>query len=626
MKRFLLLAIFLCSTSFAQTCAEQLPNAFVYKGIGNAVGLIYFNTADTNTNQAEFRFSGGVCLEGKEGWQLITEAIEITALPEGRAENVSVSFQDWQLQADFLQANPSGLRMQGITFFGEGIQGLAKEASYDFLSKELVLTEALTTGENLRISGQRATLAGEKVFFEGIKATTCNCKGDPFYTLVADQATLELSSQKLLIQQGSLNLFGLPIALKNLELSPESLENFRFPVVIEYIPESPDTTGTGLGIRMPALSIDKTFSLELGAVGLDTNYPLKGVLVAHYQDARSSFDVGYTGQGFQGDATIKQAVAPNTRVVFAVRNRDWQSQDFLHEGYLALEHAGNWQNIKYEAKALAAISSQTLQETFHDGRFGSEVTLQYPVRIPAFGQLDLNLQGNLTYYPMRNQTQWGLRFYPRWQYQRGGFQVQLNYLEQWTNSASPFSSKLDKLEPKRQVSLSTSVKGSLNQHLYGDFSLRVSYDFLAVEADLLQGFTELGFKSRLDYTWQELSFSPFIHAEFAPSFNSDLNTTSHLEFGLRVQAPRWETGLSATLNDSFSLNKLEFRTAFPMDFENFSLKPFIALDLMPTLNALEFPRVSGHGLELTWRSCCGTISLGYRQEENNFKTLIGFSL
>ncbi len=629
MIKILVFTLFITSIGFAQSCLEQFPNALVYKGIAEAVGLIYFEQIDANDKQAEFRFSGGVCLEGKEGWQLLTESIEVTTLPEARAENVSIKFQAWQLQADFLQATPAGLTMQGISFFGEGIQGLAKEASYDFTTQEITLLQASTTGENLRITGQAARLVDGQVFFEGIEATTCNCENEPLYKLKAEQATLELSGQTLFIQKGTLNILGLPLAINRLEVSAKSLETFRFPIVIEYLPQTSSFEGSGLGIRIPSLQVDPTLDLEVGLVGLDDTYPLKGILLAHYKDDLRSFDVGYANEGFQADFIVKQPLSPSTKAVFAVHNRDWDSQDYLHEGYLGLETGSSWQwgqqKLSYQVNTLAAISSQTQEDIpFHDGRLVNEANLIYLSPTPL-GTLGLNLKTNASYYPLHNQFQWGVNLNPSWHYQRGPFSVQVGFIQQWTNSASPFSTKLDRLEPKSQISFGTSLKGPLSTTLEGNLSFSVRYDFLNND-NASEGFDALNFRGQLDWDYQEVVLSPYIASEFAPWLNLDLDNEGYIQFGINALAPRWEAGASATLDETFSLSKLEFRTAFPLDFNDLSLKPFIAIDVMPTLRALDFPRVSGHGLELTWRSCCGTVSLGYRQEENAFKTLIGFSL
>ena len=632
MTRYWILTLFLILPfAFAETCIEQLPGALESNISG--VGSLYFYDAKGNQANSNFTFFGGICLEGKEGWQLLTERIEVTALPEARAENVTVSFQGWQLQASFLQASPAGLTMQGITFFAEGIKGVAQEASYDFTSQEINLIKASTEGKNLRIEGQEATLVDGKVFFADIEATTCNCENDPLYKLSAQQATLELNTQKLFIDQGTLFVLGLPVALNNLEISPESLETFTFPIVIEYVPEdSSNNKGTGLGIRIPSWRVDEHLNLELGVVGLDNIYPLGGILLTHYKDGITSFDVGYASEGFQADVKVKQPLSSTTHAVFAVRNRDWKSQDFLHEGSLGFETTSSlpWlgnDTLSYSLSGFTAISSQTLDSLpFHDGRLGTEATLRYQLPPSAFGNLEVNLKTNLTYYPLHHQAQWGVRFNPSWHYQYGAFGIRIGFIEQWTNSASPFSTKLDRLEPQSQLSLSTSLNMQVSKDVKGELSFRVRYDFLDVDTSMKEGFTELGFNSKLMWTYKDLTFAPYVTGEFASALNPDLSTNSYLEAGMDALAPRWEAGFSTRFDTDFSLSKIEFKTAFPIDINKVILKPFIAIDVLPILQAGDFPRISGHGLELTWRSCCGTISLGYRQQENTFKTLIGFTL
>jgi hypothetical protein len=634
MIRYFILTLFLfLSPGFAETCLEQMPEAVESKIPG--VGLLFFHDAEPNPSKSGVNFSGGVCLEGNAGWQLITERIEVTGLPAAKAETVTVSFQGWQIQANFLQASPAGLNMQGITFFGEGLQGLAQEASYDFNTQELKLLNATTQGQNVLIEGSEATLVDGHVFFEGILATTCNCEGDALYSLSAQRATFELSTQKLIIAQGSLSILGIPIPLKDLELSPESLETFTFPIIIEYIANDPanNKPGTGLGIRIPSLRAGQYLNLELGLVGLDNTYPLAGILLAHYKDSTTRFDVGYAAEGPQADFTVKQPLSSSTQAIFAVHNRDWESQDFLHEGYLGLETNASlsWLNdndLNFGISTFSAISSQTLtQDPFHDGRLGIESNLSYQLPPNALGRFDIGLRTNLTYYPINNRVQWGVRFNPSWQNQFGPLNIRLGFTRQWTNSASPFSKTLDKLEPLSQLSLSTTLSGPLSSELRGDLIFKTRYDFLSIEHYLGQGFSELGFTSKLSWNYQDLTFSPYLLGEFASLANPALDKDVFLEGGLDVFAPRWEAGVSARLNPSEGkLTKIEARTSFPIDFETVTLKPYLALDILPTLTGSDFPRISGHGLEVILHTCCGTVSAGYRQQENTFKTLIGFSL
>jgi hypothetical protein len=630
MRLFIFTVICMSSFSLAETCLEQFPKALEYKLPG--VGLLYFNKADIKDGQTGGMFSGGVCLEGLDGWQLVTEAIEISGVPEATAETVTVSFQGWQLQANFLQASPAGLNMQGITFFGEGLQGLAQEASYDFNTQELTLLNATTQGQNLLIEGTQATLVDGQVFFDDILATTCNCEGDALYKLLAQSATFELATQKLFIKQGVLSVLGLQVSLNDLELSPQSLEDFSFPITIEYRADDGDTKGTGLGIRIPSLRADENLNLELGLVGLDNTYPLSGILLAHYKDSTRTFDVGYAAEGPQADFTLQQPLGPSTKAIFAVRNRHWDAQDFLHEGYLGLETstllplqtAGN---LTFGVTAFSAISSQTLShDPFHDGRLGIESTLAYKLVPQSLGQFDIGLKTNLTYYPMHERLQWGIRFSPSWQSQLGPLGIRLGFTQQWTNSASPFSKTLDKLEPSSQISLSTVLSGPLGSDVTGELNFRARYDLFLIDRYFGEGFSELGFNAKLSWNYQDLTLSPYLTGEFATLVNPALAKDVFLEGGFDVTAPRWEAGVSTRFDPSRgALDKIEGRASFPIDFDAVTLKPYMALDILPTLVNSEFPRISGHGLEVILRTCCGTFSVGYRQQENNFKTLIGFS-
>jgi hypothetical protein len=57
-----------------------------------------------------------------------------------------------------------------------------------------------------------------------------------------------------------------------------------------------------------------------------------------------------------------------------------------------------------------------------------------------------------------------------------------------------------------------------------------------------------------------------------------------------------------------------------VDIGPVSLEPFLALNVLPTLLENTWPRLGGHGLEVQWRTCCGTLNVGYRQFNEKFST------
>jgi hypothetical protein len=122
---------------------------------------------------------------------------------------------------------------------------------------------------------------------------------------------------------------------------------------------------------------------------------------------------------------------------------------------------------------------------------------------------------------------------------------------------------------------------------------------------------------------------PSFGIEFAPLMNPDLdkNFRPLIKGGFDILHPRWEAGFELNYDMALTeLSKLEARGSVTIDLGEVSLEPFLALDVLPTLLENTWPRLSGHGLEVQWQSCCGTLNIGYRQLDNTFSPSFSVSL
>jgi hypothetical protein len=624
------------STALASSCEEQLPNA--YKASFPGVEIYFGNFTGEDIQKGPYTLTQGVCIENVNGFQLITVEANVTIVddaPNIEARNVDLSFENFQLTAETLQTNSAGLELTGVTFTGPSLQGMAEEASYAFETQELELRETLVQGESFTIEGKRAKLIGDQATFEDLTVTTCHCSGDPLYLVRAKRANLDLTTQTMNVNSGTLELAALRLNFNDVTISPQSLQDFRFPVQIEYVPGQRKDGGTGLGVRIPSLRIDDTLSLELGVVGLDTEHPLAGILVVHYKDSSATADVGLTPFGLQADFKVTETLAPWLNLSFGVNNRHWEKADFLHEGYLTLDanHALSvWEgdSLSLNAQVLSAGSSQELATgSVLDARLALNTNATYQAPALPLGQLELTAQTKLSYYPVAGTTQWGVRLAPRWRQTFGPASVDVLFSRQWTNGASPFSAKLDKLEPESRLIASTKLAGLLVGTLQGELNFFVNYNFLDINSYVGEGFASLAASGKLSYQINNLTVVPNLSLELAPLMNPDLDKDFRplLNAGLDVISPSWEAGFGASYDlELGELSKLETRGSFTIDLGDVALEPFLALDVLPTLTDNTWPRISGHGLEVALQTCCGTLNVGYRQLGNVFTTTLYVTL
>ena len=604
--------------------------ALAVEGLGTA----YFTSLETTLQNGAARLSGGVCVAGTSGFELRSETVDVMGIPDTpvlAAEQVTLNFSGWTLRSAALRADADTLELSDVIFYGGTLQGRAERAAFDVAEGGLKLGKVAVTGKGFRVQGDVATLQGDRLVFQDALATTCVCAADALYVVRAPTATYDLTREAVRVEGGQLLVGNVQIALPDVEVTPEKLRDFTFPVQVEYVSDNETTgaSGTGLGIRVPAIGVGGGLGVEVGAVGLDTEYPLNVVLLAHYRDGSLAFDVGRAAKGVQADVLLTEPLTPALNLTLGVRNRDWQDAGFLHEGVLGL--SGDTRltlftsdDLALAAGGFAAVSYQFLGVPVTAPRLGVYQELRFLSPPTAVGRFGVSTRAEVTAYPGTGRSQVGFAFRPSWVGSYGPVSVNATWDTLWTNQASPFGVSLDRLEPRNLLVLGGLVDGDLTLGLRGTFSVSARYDFLRPSGGAFSaGLETLALGASLSYRADTFTLVPFFRAELAPLFNETLRgeTDSFVETGLDLDAATWSFGLTFRADPlAPKITKLEARTSFPVTLDALTLKPFIAFDFAPTLTAGQFPRVSGHGLDVTYRSCCGTLVVGYRQLGNAFTT------
>ena len=643
----LLLALAGWSSALAQACSDVPGGSYelVLEGFGSA----FFADFTPNIAEGSAQLLGGVCVAGEQGWELRTGTLDISGLPAApvlSAAAVTLSVAGWVVEAESLLTVNAQVTLTSVRFSRADISGRASVSTLS-AAGELNLETVEVQGGGFRISGERARLQDENLLFEDALATTCLCSDDALYVIRAPTISYDLSGGVVELKDGRLEVGSVSIALNDRELSPETLADITFPVVIEYIGDNEVTgqPGTGLGFRLPSLEVSDELQLELGITGVDREFDLGGVLLLHYQNDTVRFDVGRALNGIQADFSLRQPLTSWLEATFDVRNRHWRAADFLHEGVVGLQANQSLtlspgHTLSLGQGVFAAGSAQTLgQRTVVAPRLGTYANLEYRTSATAYGTFSVSSRLSATHYPgaaapsgaepsgaepSGSPTQYGLTFRPAWSHTVGPGTLSASWTLVRTNRASPFGTTLDRLEPKNSVALAYQLAGAFAPDLTGRMGVRAAYDFADPSPDnsLSERLESLALTASLMWQQRGLSVEPFFMSELAPAFNPDLSASSFLEAGFDLAGERWRYGLSARLEPGKPqlLRKVEMRTSFPLDIDEVTLEPFLAFDILPSLIQNAPPRVSGHGLEVTWRSCCGTLMMAYRQQENNFST------
>lgn len=633
-----LLCLSLATATFAAACRDRPANTLELAVEG--FGTLYFSEADTRVQLGEIDLGGGVCVDLGGGNELQSRELTVRNFPMNpvfMARGVTLLVDGWSFTAELLEATDTTVLLSAVIFDGE-VSGRAAEILMNLTTLELMMASVTAFGQGFQVGARHAEMTESTISFEEALMTTCICdSGRGLYVVRAERAEYIIPEERFLVRNGVLDIGFLEIALEDVELSEAALASLTFPLTIEYVTDNGEAgaRGTGLGIRIPQIPLDEETTLELGVTGLDVDYPLNGVLLFRHRSRLIDFEIGKAAAGPQADFTLRHPLAPWLIAALTTTNRHWQAQDFLHEAKLSLlaERIFNFSGHRLTTKGqlFAAASNQTVgQQPIQGTRLGVVADLLYQSPAVLSGRFTVRLRSELTRYPQQELSQQGLYFEPRYQGRIGPVSIDANLRWQWTNSGSPFSTRLDRLEPLGDVGATVQWEQVFSETVRGSFRVSTRYDFLKGEPVLTQNISQLSALANLTWVHEELTVNPYISASLAPYFNDALAVRQRpfLEGGLNLSSETWEVGFVARVNpqEQFGLEKIELNTSFPIAWNDFIFQPYLAFDILPTLINNELPRVSGHGLEVTWASCCGTLVVGYRQQENAFSTSLGFRL
>ncbi len=226
----------------------------------------------------------------------------------------------------------------------------------------------------------------------------------------------------------------------------------------------------------------------------------------------------------------------------------------------------------------------------------------------------------MTYYPLGadDAAQFGVRFSPSWRGQFGGFRADLSLDHQAVFGGSPFSVTLDRLEPKSVVDASATWSGDKSSlTLRGRYAFRLPEAVSPVRMVRLETTRTLplgGFSTVNRFTAEvagllgpaDEAIEAFVGAETGFVLPSDL------ELGFKA---RYDL-----LPDEAGLELLEVYASYPLTFSGVTLRPFLGLNAAPLLTGEPLPTVTGYGLSVAIKSCCGTLVASYRLHDETVRT------
>lgn len=617
------LALAFAGVAVAQCARGPTTSELTIRGFGAA----YFEQLRTDSAQDLVEFYGGVCLTGEAaGWTVVADRVTVHGISGDlsvQAPNATLLLQGWTLKANDLRADRRRLTMTGVRLSGDALSGTAVTAAVDLEAGVLELARPELAGASFHVRGSRAELDLQGATITDPVITSCGCPGVPFYDVSGTSAKVDLSAQRVLLHQARLTLGGVAVPLgEDVTLDATTLESLTLPIEVAYLPSdaATDVTGTGLGVTVGPLTLGPGLTAQLGVTGLDADYPLAGVARLNGTTPGASFSFGLASGGLRMTMTSHRAVLPWLDVGFDTRVLPSGDHDALREGKVHVRAHADLPALGggVALEAFAAASSQTPSTTTVAGaRLGvvASGTLASP-RAP-WGRATLRWQAGATSYPDQHASQWGAEVEPGFRTTLGPVALRASYLARVTDGGSPFTTTLDRLEPAQRASLQVALRTGPADGWTTLSHLTVRYDLIGsgtVDAGLNTLHAAATVSKALGSWRLELGGEAALEGVLEPNGVRD----GYLQASLTARESR--LAFTALARYRFApgpqgLDRLELSAAVPLAFPGVDVRPYLAIDLTPTLDAGLLPAVSGHGLDFTFVTCCGTLELGYRDQD-----------
>lgn len=654
---WLLLATVGSGIAFAACAPERYAQELELTGLG----VVYMGDFRFDSARDEAVLFNGICFVSASEPRLTLTAptmrVErVQTEPTFVAAGATVTLQRFTLYAERLSGNAEGLGLQNLSLMSPQFSGSAVRARYTLQGGRTILTGVKLRLGDFRVESAAAGLTQTTLVLQNARATTCTCEGGGLYTLAAPSVAINLQTGVARVEGGVLETLGLRLALDpNLRLlldgAPQA-QRGRVNVggaALLPTPAAPEPVGVGIDegakVAVP-IQLFPGAALELGLAGLDDAHPLGLVSLLNLNVAlggsRVRAALGRVGPGGRADVLLRTPLAPGVGLDLSTANRDWQEAGFLHEVALGLYGGRQLRGVLGDVadtlvlggRLFTALSRQTLAGSLvRSPRLGLLGRATYTTAPTPLGTFALRTESELTYYPgvtdnavhedmyddTHNRAQLGVRLVPSWRRQAGPLRASLELDHQAVFGRSPFAVSLDRLQPRSVADASVAwAWPNRTLTLQGRYAFTLADAFTPVRRVRLEAAQTLPLggvtlHNRLSAEVAGL-FGPadpevdaFVSAETRFEFSH-----SELELGFKT---RYDL-----LPEVAGLNLLEVYTSYPFTLGNVTLRPFVALNAAPLLTERPLPGVTGYGLSVAYRSCCGTLVASYRLHDQTAKT------
>jgi hypothetical protein len=596
------------------------------------LGRVVFEELSTDRAADSVRFGGGVCLE-VAGQRLTIRAqtlqVEgVTGDPWVIGEQAEVRSDAYVLGAARLRADAAGLRLEDATLEGEGIVGLAAVL-------ELRVADGLLTGEGLTIATPSLRVDLAEGSFDGrvlsgrqVALSTCDCPPQQAgVRLEGGEAWYTLETMVLEVERGALVVGGVRLPLPaRFTLSEQTLANVRPPFSVAR----DERRGWLLSFTE---RVEAGVRLNANAALSDLQPPrVRSTLVA--ADGPASLSVAVTSGGLDVRTAVQRPL-PGGLILRLSQRLAGGLAEPIQDARIGLSYGPDQAlttlapgSLRGRAEIAAALTAQRRDgQQVVTPRALTALRLEAASATTPLGTLRVRLEAGATGYAVLPGSQHWWAVTPRWDLRRPRLSVSVSHVYRGVVGRSPFDDKVDLVEPLAQSAVQATLLGTSDAWR---LDLDVRYGW---RPDPRRPGRPLGFERLrivgvtaarpLAEGGPTLRWSGAL--EVAGWLDPRVDRDAYARMGVRVVWPDADPELSveATVGlvpGAMGLRELTLAAGAPLRWPHLELRPYLALDVWPTLQRGAWPIVRGHGLGIVWESPYGTLDASYRSERDGSVT------
>jgi hypothetical protein len=590
------------------------------------IGRVVFDELTTDRVRDAATFDGRVCLIVEDAdVQVRTERLEVTGLAgDWRlvAAAVRVEVPGWRLEAGGLVGAAGRVTLSDVTIVGADAVGRAASMGLDLATGSLDAHDLRLATASIRLDAAAARLDGEVLVAERAQLVSCDCPPEEApVRLEAAAVRFDLAAERAVLAGGVVVVAGVRWPLADpATIDEATLEALALPLSIGPDASVADAWRLTLLERTVGPGIDASGTLRSATAAA----PARATVALRAEAGPADLAWTVATDLMASDLSVARDLGAGWSVRARHRLEAGAVDDPVRDASLRVARAigGTTPALAWSAEvgAAVALTAQTLAAGDVVGpRVGVDgrLTLRSLARTVA---PSLAVRGAATRYPAGGERQDWLEVHPGVSWTAGGLRVGLGHVARWVAGGSPFDDRVDRVVPLQRSEASASWTG-----VTGAWRHEASLAVRHVWSDA-QGGTNgraVGLET-LGVRWRALG----------PAAGGSLELALRVEWAGRLDPwpdrdaflrgrVAWTAGdgVEVGVRSTYGLladdgwRDVTVFGAWPIEAgPAWTWRPYLAVDLL-AIAAGGGPWLRGHGLDVTWVTCCGTVEAGYRTDE-----------